>query len=593
MLDDSWDMADSSRSGTRDIRYQPNEQPPHLLTLGLGMQFVLLNIAGIVLTPAIIVRAAGTGEEYLSWAVFAVLCVSGVSTILQAVRVGRLGSGYVLLMGTSAAFIAVSVTALVEGGPSLLATLVAASALFQFVLASRLSLLRRVITPMVAGTVIMLIAVSVMPICFDMLANVPAGGPPAGAPASAIAALVCTTALALLAKGAWRLWAPVMGVTAGCIVASFYGMYDTGRIADAAWIGLPTGAWPGLDLELGFSFWSLLPVFVLVTVVGAVETIGDSIAIQQVSWRRSQATDFRAVQGAVAADGMGNLLSGLAGTVPNTTYSSSVAVTELTGVASRSVGVCAGLLLAIAAFCPKATALILAVPDPVVAANVTVLIGILFALGMRIVVQDGIDYRKSVVVGLAFWLGVGFQNKQIFSDLLAGSSGTILENGMTAGATVAILLTLVMELAKPRRRKMKAMLDSASLKTIDQFLRRFARDRGWSPEATMRLCAAAEESILSLMPGENAENGTEPWHLLVVASVDRGEAELEFIASDLERNLEDRLALLEHWAEQSIEHEFSLRLLRHYASSVRHQQYHNTDILTVRVNREPQERQSS
>lgn len=586
-MDDIVTMPESSRSTQREIRYEPNERPPHMLTFGLGFQFLLLNIAGIVLTPAIIIRAAGTGEAYLSWAVFSVLCVSGISTILQAVRVGRLGSGYVLLMGTSAAFIAVSVTALVEGGPALLATLVSASALFQFALAARLSLLRRLITPLVAGTVIMLIAVSVMPICFEMLTNIPSGAPSTGAPASAAAALACTTAVALLAKGAWRLWAPVIGVVAGCIVASFFGMYDAGRIAEAAWIGLPTGGWPGLDLDFGFEFWSLLPVFVLVTVVGAVETIGDSIGIQQVSWRRPRATDFRAVQGAVAADGMGNLLSGLAGTVPNTTYSSSVAVTELTGVASRSVGICVGVLFGIAAFCPKATAIILAVPDPVVAANVTVLIAILFALGMRIVVQDGVDYRKSVVIGLAFWLGVGFQNQEIFNDYLGGSIGTILGNGMTAGASVAILLTLVMEIAKPRRRRLEARLDTDSLPKIEKFLRAFAKDKGWSAAATTRLCAAAEESILSLMPADHAKRPAEPWHLLLVASADAREAELEFVASDLERNLEDRLALLENWAEQSVEHEFSLRLLRHYASSVRHQQYHNTDILTVRVSGDP------
>ncbi len=70
----------------------------------------MLTVAGIVLTPAIVVRAAGAGEEFLSWAAFAALAISGVTTVLQAVRVGRVGSGHVLLMGTSAAFIAVCVT---------------------------------------------------------------------------------------------------------------------------------------------------------------------------------------------------------------------------------------------------------------------------------------------------------------------------------------------------------------------------------------------------------------------------------------------------------------------------------------------------
>ena len=106
------------------IRYQPDEKPPLALTIGLGLQLAILCIAGVVLTPAIVIRAAGGSEAFLSWAVFAAVAVSGVTTVLQAVRVGRFGAGHVLLMGTSGAFIAVCVTALVQGGPAMLATLV-------------------------------------------------------------------------------------------------------------------------------------------------------------------------------------------------------------------------------------------------------------------------------------------------------------------------------------------------------------------------------------------------------------------------------------------------------------------------------------
>ena len=105
-------------------------------------------VGGVVLTPAIVVRAAGGTEAFLSWAVFGTLLVSGLATVLQAFRVGRVGAGYILFMGTSGAFIAVSITALAEGGPGLLATLVVVSSLFQFLFAARLSFLRRVVTPM-------------------------------------------------------------------------------------------------------------------------------------------------------------------------------------------------------------------------------------------------------------------------------------------------------------------------------------------------------------------------------------------------------------------------------------------------------------
>ena len=562
------------------------------------------------------------------------MAVSGVSTILQAVRVGRIGAGYVLVMGTSGAFIAICVTAIAEGGPAMLATLVVISSLFQFVLSTRLSLFRRILTPAVAGTVIMLIPVTVMPIIFGFLKDVPAGVSDLASPFSALATVLVIVLIALKAKGVLRLWAPVIGVVAGSLVAGYFGLYDMERVLDASWIGFPEGAaWPGLDLSFGPAFWALLPAFVFVTLVGAIETIGDSIAIQRVSWRRPRAVDFRAVQGTVAADGMGNLLSGLLGTVPNTTYSTSVAVAELTGVGARRVGVALGVVFIVLAFFPKALAVILAIPGPVAAAYIGVLLAMLFIVGMKIVIQDGVDYRKGLVAGIAFWVGVGFQNGWIFQEQVSEFAGGLLENGMTAGGLVAVLMTLFMELTAPRRRRILTELDLSALPNIKSFLGEFALRSGWDAEMANRLVGAAEETILTLLQNEEGtkfparrdlpniksflgefalrsgwdtemanrlvgaaeetiltqpqdEEGTKlpARRLLLTAHKEGGQAVLEFVASTDEKNLQDRIALLSEQGDAtSGEWDVSLRLLRHLACSVRHQQYHDTDIVTVTV----------
>lgn len=576
-------MESSGPAKTHDIRYEPNERPPHMLAFGLGFQAALLCLGGVVLTPAIVIRAAGQSETYLSWAIFMAVVVSGISTILQAVRVGRFGAGHVLIMGTSGAFIAVCVTALTEGGPALLATLIVASALFQFLLAARLSLLRRIITPVVSGTVIALIAVTIVPIVFDMLDDLPADAPAGAAPACAAATVGAIAALALRATGAWRLWAPMIGIGVGCVVAALFGVYDTDRVAAAAWVGTPTTAWPGFDVRFDARFWLLLPAFVFVTLVGAIETIGDSVAIQRVSWRTPRATDFRTVQGAVNADGMGNLLSGLAGTVPNTTYSSSLPLAELTGVGARNVGVAIGLVFIGLAFLPKVTALLLAIPGPVVASYLLVLLALLFIQGMKLVVQDGVDYRKSIIAGLAFWIGLGFQNQLIFAEQLGETWGGLLGNGMTAGGLTAIVLTLFVELTAARRRRLDVPLDAKVLPEIDALLRDLAGRLGWNADSTERLCSAGEETLVSLVRQEEEAADVAGRRLRVVARNDHGTAELEFIAAVGETNLEDRMVLLTDQTDTPNERELSLRLLRHYASSVRHQQYHDIDIVTVRV----------
>ena len=145
-----------------NVRYEPNENPPPLVAAGAGLQAAAIIVAPVVLTVVIVARIAGQPDAYISWGVFAALIVSGVTTVLQAVRVGRVGAGHVLIMGTSGAFIAVCVAALSKGGPATMASLIVISSLFQFALAYRLSFLRRIFTPVVAGTVIMLIAATVM-----------------------------------------------------------------------------------------------------------------------------------------------------------------------------------------------------------------------------------------------------------------------------------------------------------------------------------------------------------------------------------------------------------------------------------------------
>lgn len=567
------------------VRYEPDEHPPRGLALGLALQLMMLELGRIILIPVVVVRAAGGSDAYLAWAAFAALAISGITTMLQARRIGRFGSGYILLMVTSGAFIAVCVTALTEGGPGLLMALLLVSSLFQFVLAARLSLLRRIITPTVAGTVMMLIAVTIMPVAGELIGDVPQRASSAAVYLSGAATLLVTLAMILRGSGAVRRWAPISGVVAGCAVAAAFGLYEFERVLEAGWFGIPQGGWPGFGLDFGPAFWALLPAFVFVTLVGAIETVGDVVGIQKVSWRKPRATDFRAVQGAIAADGVGNLLSGLAGTVPNTTCASGVATVEVTGVASRRVGLYIGALFLSLTLLPKALALFLAIPGPVAAAYLLVMIAILFSLGMRIVVQDGMDFRKAAIVGLSFWIGTGFQHGFLFPGGLEGWAGELLGNAMASGGLAALAMTAFVELTSPRRRRMETELDSGALERIDEVIGEVSDRMGWDERMGYRLRLVAEETIHALRARYEEDSGDgRGRRLRLLVQPRRNGVEMEFVASGAEGNMEDRLALIgEERSAGPVEHEISLRLLRHFASSVRHQQYLDTDIVTVRI----------
>ena len=566
------------------IRYEPDENPSAPLAVGCGLQLVVLGLASIVLIPTIVIRAAGGTEAYLSWAVFCAVAVSGVSTALQAARLGRIGAGYVLTMGPAGAFIGVSVAALAEGGPALLATLVVASSFVPIVISLRLALFRRLLTPTIVGTVNMLVPATVLPVVFGRLTEVPPDAAAGGAPLTALATILVISGISLKAGATLRLWAPLVGVVAGSLVAGLLGLYDPARVVRAAWIGVPQGAWPGVGLDFGPAFVALLPAFVFVAVIGAIQTITGAVAIQRVSWRRPRAVDYRAVEGAVAADGIGKLLSGFAGIMPTQTIGVSVPTVELTGVAARHAGLAAGGLLIALAFLPKLVAMVLAIPSPVAVAYLTVVLAMSFVRGMTEVVQGGIDHRKAMIAGVAFWVGVGCQNGLIFPDLLAGLAGGVLRNGITAGGLAAILMTLFLEVTAPRRRRIEAALDLAALPKIREFLEAFALRSGWGEKMADRLDAASEETLLTLIGQDEDREERARRRLLLRARKEAGGAVLEFIAAAGEENLQDRIGLLaERPDDVLMEREVSLRLLRHIASSVRHQQFHDSDIVTVRV----------
>ena len=576
-------MSSRNEQSDSNVQYEPGENPPALVSLGSGLQLVVLGITSIIFIPTIIIRVSGGTEAYLSWAVFGAVAVSGVCTALQAVRLSRVGAGYLLFMGPAGAFIGVCVSALNEGGPALLATLVIASSLVPIVISMRLALFRRLLTPTIVGAVNMLVPATVLPVVFSRLADAPPETA-LSSPLTAAATGLVIGSISLKAGATLRLWAPLAGVIAGSVIGGSLGLYDFDRIVRAPWIGLPQGHWPGIGLDLGPAFVELLPAFAFVSLIGAIQTITGSVAIQRVSWRRPRAVDYRAVEGAVTADGIGKLLSGITGIVPTQTIGVSVPTVELTGVAARRVGIVAAGVLIVLAFLPKVLAMILAIPSPVVVAYLTVVLAMTFVRGMTEVVQGGIDHRKALIAGVSFWVGVGCQNDLLFPELLAELGGGLLGNGITAGGITAILMTLFMEVTAPRRSRIEAPLDLSVLPKFREFLGAFATRNGWGAAMVDRLDAAGEETMLTLIGQDEGREKPEQRRLLLKARKENGNAVLEFIAATGEENVQDRIGLLADRPEDVlVEREVSLRLLRHIASSVRHQQFHDVDVVTVHV----------
>ena len=581
----------ASETANDTILYEPEESCPPLTAAITGFQLAVVMIALVVVPVVIIVRTAGLPHEYLRWAVFASLIVCGVATIFNSLRFGRFGTGHILVIGTAEPAIAICITALMQGGPVMMATLVVLSSVLKFFVAARLSLFRRIITPVVSGTVLMLIAATVILAVFGILTEVPPGKSvsPMAAPLAAVVTLAVIAFMLLRAPRSLQIWSPLIGIVIGSLVSLPFGLYDIELVQRVSWFGggfspEVRSVWPGFDFTPGFKFWALLPAFLLIMVITSFKAVADTSAIQRVSQRQPRATDFRIIQGGLHINALSNLASGLAGTVPTMTASPSVAMVSLTRVASRSAGVWAGAIFIVMAMVPKTTALLIAVPSPVAAAYIMIIMGLVFIEGVQTVTQDGIDHRKAVVVAVSFWVGMGFQNQAIFADLLTGTWDALLSNSVTSGGLAAALLIGFIELTSSRRRRLEVDLDFSSMPNVDRFLHRFGVERGWDDASIQRLRAVGEETLSIMVLYEDEDTSGGQRRLIINAHVDDNTVELEFLSAAYEvENLEDRLAYLSVEPQVMDEVDISYRLLRYYASSVRHQKFHNMDVITVHV----------
>lgn len=575
--------------------YEAQENPPLLPTLRYGFQFSLMATVTLLVTPVVVARASGLGDSYLSWMMFASLLVVGVSTLIQVRRLGPVGAGALLPMFTAAFSIPFCITAVVDGGPATLMALVFVSALAQLAISRWLFILRKVITPTVGGTVVMILSITLASVVFALLDDAARAEPEKG-PATALITLVIVAALTLRGWPMLRLWGPVIGIVAGCITAAALGIYDFDPVLRAPWVGLPH-QWPGFGLHLGIPFWTLLPSFLFLGVIISIQTNGESIAHQRVARRGSPAVDFRQVQGAMAGTGVSNLLASIFGAVPNVINPGAVSFTGTTGMASRRVGYLIGLVFILVAFSPKISAVLGTIPAPVVTGYLLLVTGNLLVDGARTVIQSESDRQKIVVAGVCFWLGAAFQFGLFALPDLGGVVNALLKSGITTGGLAAVIMILYLELTSPRQMRFQSQLNVDALPDLTAFVNKFADRRGWNDAMKDRLGAVAEETLLTLAPldlegllsDEEGADGNDDRRLIVLASSDGQLADLEFIGARISdnrsgANIEDQVHQLQQYDTlPPTEHDLSLRLLRSYALSVRHQQYHDTDVISVRV----------
>lgn len=433
-------MSEPENSLYRD----PNYLPPLHEAVPLGIQHVLAMFASNV-TPAIIIAlAAGFsfGSTEMVYMIQIVMVFAGIATLLQTVGMGPVGARLPVVQGTSFAFIPVMIPIVKTAGVAALFGGVILGGVFHFFLGTVIGRIRNLLPPLVTGIVVLTIGLSLIPVGIKYAAG---GVPLMGKPefgalvhwSLALVVIVVTLGLKFFTRGLFSTAAILVALVVGYLVAIPMGMVDLSKVGNAAWFAMPA------PLPFGFEFNMAAVVgMCLMSFVSAIETVGDISGITKGGAGRG-ATD-REISGGTMADGLGTILAGIFGGLPNTSFSQNVGLISMTGVMSRHVVTFGALVLVAAGLIPKVGAVIAAMPIAVLGGGVIVMFGMVVSAGVTMLSDVPWNRRNMLILAISLSIGLGLQSVPEALQHVPGTVKILLTSGILPAALLSIILNAIL-----------------------------------------------------------------------------------------------------------------------------------------------------
>ncbi|MEU0739779.1 nucleobase:cation symporter-2 family protein [Streptomyces sp. NPDC006134] len=423
--------------------------------VALGLQHVLAFYAGAVVMPLLVAQGLGLSAADTAALVNTALVACGVATLLQAVGLPGIGIRLPVVQGMSTAAVPSLVSVGVAAGgadaglPTVFGAVIAAGAVL-FLVAPVFGRLVRFFPPLVTGTIVTVVGVTLMAVAAGQVGGGDPGADGFGTPAQLGLAAVTLAVIVVLyrfAKGFVASVAVLLGLVAGTVAAALTGRADFSGIGDAAWFGVQA------PLHYGAPRFDVMAVLaiVLVMVIIAVESVGQFFAIGEIAGRE---VDERGIARALRADGLATVASGLLNSFPTTVYSQNVGLLRLTRVTSRWIVAAAGVIMLVLGLVPKVGAVVAAMPPAVLGGATLVLFSTIAVVGVQILVKaDLSDARNTVLVAAS--LGVGFlptAYPQFAEHMPTRQLQVLFESGIMLGTLTAVALNLFFHHLRPPAR---------------------------------------------------------------------------------------------------------------------------------------------
>lgn len=432
------ETSDYYESGIK-LMYGINDKPKLTMQILLGLQHIFAAFGGIIVVPLVIGSALGFDAATSTALMSATILAAGIATFIQSKGIGPIGSKTACIMGTDFTFATPAIAVgSVAGLPGIIGATIL-GALVEVILSFFIKPIMKFFPPLVTGTVICLIGLTLLPVSIDWSA----GGSGASDYGSminiAIAAFVMIFTILLnhYGKGIISSASILIGMIVGYIICIPLGMIDFSTVKEASWISFPKIFQYGVD----FNFKYVIP-FIPAYLVTTIETVGCLKAISQVSGIKD---DPKRIGKGVLSDGVGSAIAGCLGTFPNTSFSQNVGIIPLTKVASRYVAIMAGILLVILGLLPKFAALINIMPQPVLGGVGIVMFGTVAAAGIQTLSSVKLTNKNLLVIATSIGLGLGVTFRPEILSSLPEWMTMIFSSGISTGTIVALVLNIILK----------------------------------------------------------------------------------------------------------------------------------------------------
>jgi len=419
--------------------------PPAGQMIPLGLQHVVAAIVGVI-TPAIMVsNTCGLEGTDRTMLIQVSLIVTAIATLIQLYTiVHKVGSGLPVIMGISFAYVP---TLLAIGGQFDLPTILGAEIVggcVAVVFGIFVKQIRKLFPPLITGTVIFTIGLSLYPTAVKYMAG-GAGAEDFGSLKNwsvAIVTLLVVIVLQNFAKGVLKLGAILWGMIAGYLLALCLGMVDFSAVGSAGWFQLATPLHFGVKFELSAAI-SLSVVYI----INAVQTIGD-LSSTTLGGMDRMPTD-KELSGGIIAQGAVSIVGALFGGLPAATYSQNVGIVTVNKVINKAVFAFASLVLLVAGLVPKLSAVLTTIPQAVIGGATISVFATITMTGIRMITSENFTMRSSAIVGLSVALGVGITQ---VAGSLQGPGFPAWVNTVFGSSpiVVAAITAIILNLALPK-----------------------------------------------------------------------------------------------------------------------------------------------